>query len=316
MIKELKIGLIATFLIALLVWGVNFLKGKNIFSQTNHYYAIYDGIGGLEKASPIYLNGLDVGIIESIKLYGDNNRDIIVYFSIRKDIKIPKASEVVIFSSDFLGTKAIRLDFTNKKQYYQSGDTLPSSIEVDLTEQIYSEIKPIKEKSERMIETIDSLTVMLKNATQNNISKSLTNLKDITENLKKSSSTLDNLLTSEKDNLKSVITNTKDISENLKNNNENISNTLSNMSSITDSLRQANLQKTLNKLENTLTKTDSILYRINRGEGSLGLLVNNDSLYNNLNTTSRDLDLLINDLKENPGRYINISIFGGKKKDK
>ncbi len=316
MIKELKIGLIATFLIALLVWGVNFLKGKNIFSQTNHYYAIYDGIGGLEKASPIFLNGLNVGTIESIKLYGDNNRDIIVYFSIRKDIKIPKASEVVIFSSDFLGTKAVRLDFTNKKQYYQSGDTLPSNIEVDLTEQIYSEIKPIKEKSERMIETIDSLTMMLKNATQTNISKSLTNLKDITQNLKRSSSTLDNLLTSEKDNLKSVIRNTKDISENLKNNNENISNTLSNMSSITDSLRQANLQKTLNKLENTLTKTDSILYRINRGEGSLGLLVNNDSLYNNLNSTSRDLDLLINDLKENPGRYINISIFGGKKKDK
>ncbi|SRR6056297_79790 len=316
MAKELKIGLIAAFLIALLIWGINFLKGKNIFSQTNHYYAVYDGVGGLEKASPIFLNGLDVGTIETIKLYGKNNRDIIVVFSLRKDIKIPKKSEVVVFSSDFLGTKAVRLDFNNNNEYYESGDTIPSKLEVDITEQIYSEIKPIKEKSEKMIETIDSLTVMLKNATRTDVTKSLRNLHVITQNLKNSSTTLNNLMNAEKDNLQAVIKNTKEISENLKNNNDNIDNTLNNVSAITDSLKQANLHNTLGKLENTLTRTDSILNKINRGEGSLGLLVNNDSLYNNLNSTSKDLDILIKDIKENPGRYINVSVFGGKNKNK
>src|SRR6056297_3259710 len=116
MSKELKIGLIATFLIALLIWGINFLKGKNILAEKNHFYAVYNEIGGLEEASPVYLNGYEVGMVEDIRLTGKNMRDLVIQFTIRKDLKVPKESKCIIFNADLMGTKAMKLKFTGSNQ--------------------------------------------------------------------------------------------------------------------------------------------------------------------------------------------------------
>ncbi|MFP4526691.1 MAG: MlaD family protein, partial [Bacteroidales bacterium] len=119
MSKELKIGLIAAFLIALLVWGINFLKGKDIFSRSSTYYALYDEIGGLEKASHVYLNGFKIGMVENLSLTGKNNKKILVRFTLSGNIKIPKNSRAIIYSDDLMGTKAMQLDFTDKETYYE-----------------------------------------------------------------------------------------------------------------------------------------------------------------------------------------------------
>ncbi|MBS3769136.1 MAG: MlaD family protein [Bacteroidales bacterium] len=313
MSKELKIGLIATFLIALLIWGFNFLKGKNIFADKNQFYAVYNEIGGLEEASPVYLSGYEVGMVENIKLTGTNMKDLLVRFTIRKDLKIPKNSRCIIYNTDLMGTKAIKLNFTEAEEYYEPGDTLPSGLEPNITEQIYTEIQPLKIKTRNLLASIDSITRLFDGDTKENIQRSIANLHYTTTNLKNTSESLDQLISQNNKKIKKTIDNAESITTNLKNNNEAISNALGNISSVTDSLRNANLVTTLGHLENTLSSTDSILKGIQKGEGSLGRLTKDDSLYIHLDQTTHNLNSLVKDIQENPGKYIQISVFGKNK---
>lgn len=313
MSKELKIGLIATFLIALLIWGFNFLKGRNILTEKNHFYAVYNEIGGLEEASPIYLSGYKVGMVENIKLTGRNMNDLVVRFTIRKDLKIPKNSRCIIYNADLMGTKAIKLKFTEARQYHEPGDTLPSALEPNITEQIYTEIQPLKNKTQNLLASLDSITQLFDEDTKGNIQRGIANLHTTTTNLKNTSESLDQLMSQNNKKIEKTITNAESITTNLQNNNEAISNSLRNISSVTDSLRKANLITTLGHLENTLSSTDSILKGIQKGEGSLGQLTKDDSLYIHLNQTTHNLNTLIKDIQANPGKYIQISVFGKNK---
>jgi len=311
MSKELKIGLIATLLIALLIWGINFLKGKNILAEKNHFYAVYNEIGGLEEASPVYLSGYEVGMVEDIRLTGDNMRDLLVRFTIRKDLKIPKNSRCIIYNADLMGTKAIKLKFTDARQYYESGDTIPSGLEPNITEQIYTEIQPLKSKTQNLLSSLDTIIQLFNKPTRENIQESITNLSSTSTNLKNTSQSLNHLLSRNNRKIDTIISNAESITTNLRNNNEAISNSFRNLSSVSDSLKKANLVQTLNHLETTLSSTDSIIKGIERGEGSLGRLTTEDSLYIRLNQTTQNLNRLIEDIRENPGKYIQISVFGG-----
>ncbi len=313
MSKELKIGLIAAFLIALLVWGINFLKGKDIFSRSSTYYALYDEIGGLEKASHVYLNGFKIGMVENLRLTGKNNKKILVRFTLSGNIKIPKNSRAIIYSDDLMGTKAMQLDFTDKETYYEPGDTIPSHYKQDLTKQLEQEIQPIKTKTENLITTVDSVLSIFDNQTRKDIRHSVQNINSTSNSLKSSSEKFDQLINDNNDNISSIIKNSDSLVTSLSKNKESINNTLNNFSSISDSLQNANLGKTIKHLEQTLASTDSILADIQEGKGSAGKLMKNDSLYNNLNETSSSLNKLLEDIKENPKRYINISVFGKNK---
>ena len=313
MSKELKIGLIATFLIALLIWGINFLKGRNILTEKNRFYAVYNEIGGLEEASPVYLNGYEVGMVEDIKLSGENMKDLLVQFNIRKDLKIPKNSRSIIYNADLMGTKAIKLKFTDASQYYEPGDTVPSALEPNITEQIYTEIQPIKSKTQTILSSLDSIIRLFDGDTRKNIQQSIVNLHTTTLNLKNTTENLNQLLAQNNQKIKKIIANTESVTTNLKNNNEAISNSFRNISSVTDSLKSANLGKTMRRLQNTLSTTDSIVKGIQKGEGSLGKLTKDDSLYIRLNQTTGSLNELIKDIEENPGKYIHISVFGKNK---
>lgn len=313
MSKELKIGLIGIFLIALLIYGINFLKGKDVFSSNDYYYAVYENIAGLETSSPVYLSGYQIGMVDNISLTGKNKRKITVEFFIRDDIKIPYNSKVIIYSTDLMGTKAIKLDITGKKKYHQPGDTIPSILQKDLTERLYAEVKPIKKNAETLMKSLDSIISIFDENTRNSVQKSLNNLDTTSKHLKNSSVKLDHLLTSNISEIEQTLKNLESITSNLEQNKQNITNTFSNISSITDSLKRSNIMATLSHLEQTLSSTDSIINKIEKGEGSAGLLINNDSLYNNLNKTTKDLNILIKDIKENPKRYINVSVFGKNK---
>jgi len=313
MSKELKIGLIATFLIALLIWGINFLKGKNILKDTQHFYALYQEIGGLEEASPVYLNGYEVGLVEKIRLTGHNMNQLLVRFTLRKNLKIPRNSKCIIFNADLMGTKAIKLHFTDQHKYYEPGDTIPSDLEASVTEQIYTEIQPIKSRAENVLSALDSVMMVFDQVTRKNIRQSVNDLNATSGNLRSSSESLHQMLAENNQKIREIIDNTASVTHNLKNNNEEISNTMQNLSSISDSLKKANLTQTIQHLENTLSSTDSLMAGIRSGKGSLGKMATDDSLYIHLNQTTHNLNALLKDMKQNPGRYINISVFGKNK---
>ena len=305
--REFKIGLIAVITIAVFIWLFNFLKGKNILSSASYYYALYEDIGGLEEASPVYYKGYKVGIVEDIRFLKGQTDKLLVEYTVDNNVKIPLQSRAVIYGADILGTKAIKLDFSDEKEFHQKKDTLIAELEGDLQTRLSNEIMPLKNKAENLISNIDSIVGVVNN--------SRSSLQHLIVNLENSSDDLEYLMDSEKERLSAIVANAKSITDNIENNNEQISTILHNFANVSDSLAAANFKQTLTEAEETLSSLSEITNKINQGEGSIGLLVHNDSLYNNLNNLSYNLDQLIIDLNENPKRYVHFSLFGKKNKE-
>ena len=305
--KETKIGIVAVVTFALLVWGLNFLKGKNIIFPSNFYYAIYDQIDGLEDASPVMLSGYKVGVVESIKFHKTLRGKIVIRFSVEKEIKIPVSSKTIIEPANLIAGKVLKIEFSDSQEFYSRGDTLAGIVQPGLQSQLSDQLLPIKDKAERLIETMDSVLSLFDSERRQGIKKSLDNIKELTTDMT-------GLVSAEKEKLSNILSNFESISSNLKNNNEKISAVLTNFSSISDSLAQSNIRTTVLNANRTLAELGEISTKINNGEGTIGMLINNDSLYVNLNKLAANLDNLVIDLNEHPKRYVHFSLFG--KKDK
>lgn len=301
--KETKIGIIAVITFALLIWGFNFLKGKNIIVTSNYYFAVYDHIDGLEEASPVMLSGFKIGVVETIKFHKQQRDKLVVRFSVDKDIKLPVNTIAVIEPATIIAGKIINLKFSESTQFHSKGDTLIGEVKPGLESQLI----PIKDKAEQLISSLDSVLSIFDAERRQGLKNSLDNIENITGDLS-------GLVAEEKQKLAKILTNFESISNNLKNNNEKISTVLANFSSISDSLAQANIKTTVLNANKTLAELGDIAGKINNGEGTVGLLINNDSLYVNLNQLAADLDKLVIDLNENPKKYVHFSLFG--KKDK
>ncbi|HAF27647.1 MAG TPA: MCE family protein [Bacteroidales bacterium] len=305
--KEIKIGIIAVIIIAFFIWGFNFLKGKNILSSNKTFYAVYNNIDGLEEASPVFVNGFKVGVIESIKFHKKDQSKIVVKFSLSEDIGLPVNSKAIIYPATLIAGKAIKLEFSESNKYHTNGDTIIGELEQDLISSLSTELLPLKNKLENVIVSVDSVLAIFDSERRENLKGSLDNLNKITNNINE-------LVDSENSKLAAILRNAESISTNLKKNNEQISNILTNFSSISDSLEQANIKATILNANKTLAEFSAISSKINRGEGTIGMLIHNDSLYHNLNNLAADLDSLVVDLNENPKRYVHFSLFGKKNK--
>lgn len=304
--KEIKIGLIAVAILSLFFWGFSFLKGKNLLSTNDSYYAIYDNIDGLEEASPVLISGFKIGIVETIKIHRYHRDKIVIKFSLEEEIKIPVNSEAIIYPATLIAGKAVKLNFSDSKEFYSNGDTIPGILEQDIMSSLSNELMPVKDKIENLVLSIDSVLAIFDTKTKQNLTVSLDNLSKITNNLNE-------LLDTDNSKLAIILKNAESISTNLKNNNEQITNILENFSNISDSIEQADIKTTILNANKTLAEFSKISAKINKGEGTIGMLINNDSLYNNLNYLASDLDSLILDLNENPKRYVHFSLFGKKK---
>lgn len=306
--KEVKIGGIVVLAVFLFIYGLNFLKGKNIFTARTHYYVVYKNVGGLTESNPVYFNGFVVGKVNQIFFSPDMKGGIVVDFVLREnDLKIPKNTIARIFSDGLLGTKAIGLDFGNATEIAQSGDTLLPNLENSLTDQMSEQLMPVKDKAERLIVRADSLiaviTALFSTGVNDNLRHSIENVNTITLNV-------NGLVSEQRKRLDAITANVESISKNLKENNENLSIVMANFKNISDSIAKSNLTQTLNNANLAVKQTAEIMDKINGGKGSLGMLVNNDSLYNHLDIASKDLDRLLVDLKEHPKRYVHVSVFG------
>jgi phospholipid/cholesterol/gamma-HCH transport system substrate-binding protein len=310
--SEVKIGIIITIAIAVTIWGLNFLKGRNILKGVNTYYAIFEDVGGLEKNNKIFIKGYQVGQVSEIYFTEHGSRDLIVFLGIEKVYDIPLNSEAVLYDADLLGTKAIMLSLSESDQNHKPGDTVLCRIQYGLTARLEQQLLPVKDKAESLIVTIDSLMSALNYVFDRNTSEML---QASIHNLESSTNGIKNML-SDQGKLTSMIGHMEAITLNLKNHNEQLSSAMSNIESITDSIARSELKSTISNTNKTLAETHLILEKINQGEGTLGMLVNNDSLYHNLTSLSQELDLLLKDLQENPKKYINVSVFGKSDKKK
>ncbi len=299
--------------IFLLIYGLNFLKGKNIFDTRNSYVAIYDNVGGLTVSNPVYYNGFVVGRVNKIGFLEDLSGRMMVEITIREtELKIPKGSIARIFSDGLLGTKAISLEFTKATSYLEDGDTLKPDLQASITDEVARQVLPLKNKAESLIATVDSLmqeiTAIFNDGTKGSLKHAVQNMDEITTEFK-------GLVVEERIKLKKIMENVESISGNLKNNNEAITSLLKNLNSISDTLLRANIAHTITSANLALAETAEVMKKINTGQGSLGLLVNDDKLYKNLESASKDLDRLLIDLKEHPKRYVHFSLFGRKEKE-
>lgn len=304
---EVKIGLIAIAIISLFIWGYNFLKGKNILSSTNTYYAVYDNIDGLEEASPVSLSGFKIGVVENIKFHKKYQDKLVIRFSLSKKFNLPRGSKAIIYPATLIAGKAIKLELSQANELHTDGDTIIGILEKDMISSLTEELMPVKNKIESLVVSMDSVLSIFDNKRRDDLKNSLDNINSITNDLEKH-------LDYNNSKLAVILNNVESISSNLKNNNEQITNILENFSNISDSLDQANIKTTILNANKTLSEFSKISYKINNGEGTIGMLINNDSLYNNLNNLAADLDSLVIDLNENPKRYVHFSLFG--KKDK
>lgn len=316
--REFKIGLVVVTAIVTFVWGISFLKGSDFFSEHHYLYAVYPKIDNLIPASPLQINGYKIGQINKISLINKAGKNqVLIRFLITEEVDIPVGSTARVVSTDLLGTKVVEVIFSNKKEFVQNGDTLLSDTEVGLKESFNQQLGPLQAKAESLISSIDSVmkvvNLVLNDRTRDNLNRSFESVRKAISSLEHTSFKLNGLITSESPKMSSILTNLNGISTNLTKNEQKISNILTNFSNLSDSLAQTQLKSAVTNADNTLKELNKLMTQINEGQGTLGKLVKNDSLYNNLNKSADDLDKLLKDLKENPKRYVHFSLFGRKK---
>lgn len=305
--REFKIGLVALVAVVLAIWGINFLKGINILTPTEKYYAVYGNVKGLIESAVVNLNGYKVGNVSRIQFEENNLGKIVVEISLGKKIKLPRNTKIVLRSGSLIsGSKDVDLVLGDGPGFYAPGDTLPSSVQVELADYI----DPIRAQVESLVRSVDTVMVSLNKLmdkdTRKNLQGTIANLNSATQSLR--------LSLQPNGSLSSSFSNLSSVTDNLKKSNEDISKVLHNFAAVSDSLNQSDLKNLISHANETFAKTSELFGKINEGEGTAGKLVVNDSLYNNLNSAVASLDSLLIDLKEHPGRYVRVSVFGKKEK--
>lgn len=309
--NEVKVGILVTAALAALLWGLNYLKGKDVFTSRNKYFAVYNSVDGLVASNPVLMNGFRIGIVNSIDFMPDNSGRLLVELLVDREVFVSKNSVARIYNSDLIGTKALRIDLGNDPQKLANNDTLPAELEQGLAEKVGMELGPLREKTEDLIVSIDSMVNVLKKvfdpATRNNLQSGIGHMNNTL-------AAFDNMVNSDQGKLKIMIDNMASISTNLRNNNEQISRILQNLHTITDTLAGEQFASAIRNANEVMKESNEVMAKINRGEGSLGLLVNDERLYNHLDSTAASLDKLLIDLQNNPKRYVHFSVFGKKQK--
>ncbi|HLO57198.1 MAG TPA: MlaD family protein [Bacteroidales bacterium] len=305
--REFKIGFVAFVAVALAIWGINYLKGKNIFESSQQYYAVYNNVKGLVENAVVNLNGYKVGNVTKIQFDKDNVNRIVVKISMDKDIRLQKNTTLLLKSGSLIsGSKDIDIIPGTENGFHVSGDTLIGGIEPDIT----SVLDPVINKVQSVIGAVDTLLLSLNDVLD---PQTRTNLKNMMANLNSATASLrSNLQPSGQ--LGQTLGNLNEVTANLKKSNENISNILANFAAISDTLKQAELKALIVHASETFAQTTDLFTKINNGQGTAGQLMVNDSVYNNLNNALSSLDSLLIDLREHPKRYVHLSVFG--KKDK
>lgn len=310
--KLILFGVVIFITFFIIIWGFGYLKGTNIFAKERQYFAVYEQTNGLNIGSPVTFKGIKIGQIKYIDFSDDYATNLIVTFNLEKDFKIPQGSIAEIYNTDLLGTKGLRIISSDQVEFYTPGDTMNSRIEVSIMDDLSEQIGPIKEKTEQLMKSIDSVitiinTLIIQN--QDVINASIKNINSTIRNFENVSSQINYLVTNPQGKFNIILSDLQDITTTLKNNEDNLNNAINNFSNISDSLAAANLAQTIQQTNNVLTELNLITQKINAGDGTIGQLINNDSLYFNIEDLTNNLNLLIEDIQKNPRKYLRVSVI-------
>jgi phospholipid/cholesterol/gamma-HCH transport system substrate-binding protein len=299
--REIKTAIFAISGFGLFFIGFNYLKSNDVFVQDNIFYAVYDNAEGLMAGTPVTIQGFQVGTIDQVSLLS-GNIDIAVRFRVEKEYEFSKNSIAKIYEAGLLGGKSLAVDPKfDGADLAQSGDTLQSAIAPGLSELVNDKLTPLQEKIESMITHADSVliafTAVLNTDAQFQLKSSIENLNASISNFRLISETIDNSL-SENGKLNQTFDNLADLSANL--------------SVVSSSLKEANLDDTFEDLGSAVGNLSQILERLEVGEGSLGKIITKDDLHQSLEQTNTQIQLLVEDMRLNPKRYVHFSLFGKK----
>ena len=297
-IRSMKVAIFCIAALIIFYLGANFLKGLNVFSHKTYFYAVMENIGGLHESTTVAVNGYPIGKVTKMKMLSTDPVRICAEIMVTEKIDLPKDSRIEVAQKDVLGGMIVNIIPGSSKVMAQSGDTLQSSLAGGL----FDGIDGLKDQLASVIASVDTIALALKSAFQpDDPANGAATLKNTLSNLETSTQHLSQILSSNEPKLNEMVTKLNRFSTTLDNASPQLNAMIENLNNISDSVAQSNINHVTDKLE--------------RGEGSVGQLMNNDSLYKNINKAVESLDNLINDLKAHPGRYINVSVFG-KKKDK
>ncbi len=301
--KEIKIG-IFTILMILVAWGgVRFLSGIDLLSKNNDYYASYEQVTGIQQASPIFIRGVKIGSVSEISLNATSNSKVTLQLTISNKYQIPADSEAKIFSCGIMGPTAVEIVLGSSSKMLESGDFITPSRDLDIFATAGSELEYVKTKIDSLTtnlsKTLSNLNSLIEN-NSSNIESMLSNMSDLSGNLNQ-------LLEKNEKSITTMVDGFSKVSKTLGDNAPNIDSIIMNINTLSQDLSQANLGESLTK---TLSQVDTLMAQLNDEKGTAALLMNDEKLYNNLAAASANLDSLFIDFKQNPSRYVNISVFG------
>ena len=316
--KEFLIGIVTLVGISVLIVGSFFLKGQEIWKSRFVYYSVFSNSEGLTTGRPVNLNGLKVGIITNINFQKNNLNNIVVEFELTDPnvFKLKKGS-LVLLNSDLLSGSYLDISYGDSLDYYNSRDTIPSSVSLALEDQINERLIPLEKKTNELISTADSAIKTIEaifSRNTDNLDESFDGIKNSIKNLEKVSIQIKSLIRSEKDNITQIVSNIETVTSNLKESNEAINKILSNTAKLSDSLVASDIKGTINNAKQSLEEVNMILYDIKNGDGTLTRLINDSTVYLSVTQMIDEATRLVENIKTEPKRYVQFSIFG--KKDK
>ena len=305
--REVKTGIVTVSVIALFIWGFNFMKGLNLFDgPSKTYLTEYNNVQGLNTASVVTINGVEVGKVVSIKFNKEPEKrgQLIVEFSVETDFEFSKKSIAKIYSASLMGGKSLAIVPSYEGEMANPGDFLQGQIESDIFSSVTEKLNPLQAKVENVIVSADSLmtglTDILDTKSRNNLKKSISELNETISNFKNISESVDQLILDNEEKLGKTLA-SADV-------------TMKNLSKLSDTLVNANLGVTIQNIETTITSLNKILTSVEAGNGTLGKLLRDEGMYNNLTNSSKELEELLKEMKLHPKRFVHFSLFG--KKDK
>ena len=317
--KELKIALLVLGGIGICFFGLNFLKGKNIFGSKQMYWAIYPQVDGLSPTNPIWINGFKVGQVSKIAFHPDGSGNLVVGLRITNpEVKLTNLSVARIVSADLLGSKGIDLFVNSQGSPINPNDTLKSEIQDGLADAVSQQLAPIKAKAENLISSVDSVLIVLRTvlneSSLNELGQSFYGVRGTFESLLITARNIEDLVSKEKGNIEEAIENIQASTKVFKNNADNFDTTITNLRRFSEDLASADVKQLVGDAQESMQRVNSILSRVENGEGSLGLLLKNDTLHNSMVQAINDMERLLEDMRSNPSRYVNFSLIGRRDK--
>jgi phospholipid/cholesterol/gamma-HCH transport system substrate-binding protein len=309
--KYTKLGILIVVSITILIWGLSYLKGNDVFKKSDDYHVIYSRIEGLSASNDVMLSGYKIGQVKNIQFLPDHSGRLLVTFSIDSSVKLPVNTVAQIVSSDLMGTRVIKINLGSGQEFYANNDTIPGDVESDLKEQVSMQVLPIKNKAEELLGTLDSaitvLTVIFNEDARKNLSESFENINQTIFNIEKATADLQEVVASNKDNVSKIITNLDTITTTFSTSAEDFEKTLQNLSALSDTLAHLPVSPLLQNIFEATEKINVVLAQLERKDNSAGMLLNDTQLYENLNLLTDNMNLLLNDIRVSPERYLNFS---------